>query len=202
MDAHLSAQCRPAAIRGQTLTGPWLPSHIPAWKKLHGLQLSNVKQLTTYIYHHSRSSQPAGEAATSVHHRPAAPLSNSTVVEYNVAQLQASGQAHCHHQSCPHWTQCSQGPAPADDAGGLEAVICLATSARKLWVDVGLGNGAMGTIRAIVLEDHLIYLLLSWFTLTATPALLFMTAPSPSLLFAAAGPPWEASAHVYSCPSS
>ena len=74
------------------------------------------------------------------------------VVEYNVAQLQASGQPIATIKAVH--TGPNAAKAPADDAGGLEAVVCLAKSARvmlssNLWVDVGLVNGAMGTVEAI-----------------------------------------------------
>ena len=61
-----------------------------------------------------------------------------TVVEYKVAQLQASGQPIATIKAVH--TGANAAKAPADDAGGLEAVVCLAHSARvmltsNLWVD-------------------------------------------------------------------
>ena len=91
---------------------------------------------------------------------------------------------------------------PADDAGGLEAVLCLTTSARvmftsNLWGDVGPVNGAF-KLSATALELHLICQLLSWYALIDTRVLFYMTAPYPSLHSAAPGLHLESSAHVYS----
>ena len=71
------------------------------------------------------------------------------VVEYNVAQLQASGQPITTIKAVH--TGLNAAKAPADDAGGLEAVICLTKSARVMricnhWLDAGLVNRAMETV--------------------------------------------------------
>ena len=55
---------------------------------------------------------------------------------------------------------------------------------------------------ATKLDAHLTCPLLSWSTLTATLVPPTLMAPYISLLFAAAGPPQGASAHVSSCPLS
>ena len=95
-----------------------------------------------------RNVQDITAFSTSLHHIPTV----EAVVEYNVAQLHASCQTIATIKAIH--TGANAAKDPADEAGGLEPVVCLAMSARvmlisNLWVDVGLVNGAMGSVEAI-----------------------------------------------------
>lgn len=78
------------------------------------------------------------------------------VVEYNINKLHACGQPVATIKAVHTGTNAVK--ASVDDAGGLQPVICLARGARvmlssNLWVEMGLVNGAMGTVQAICYHD-------------------------------------------------
>ena len=82
--------------------------------------------------------------------------STAAVSEYNVDKLRASGQPVAMIKAVHTGPGASK--ASSDDAGGLESVVCIAQGARvmltaNLWVNVGLVNGAIGSVAAICYLD-------------------------------------------------
>ena len=78
------------------------------------------------------------------------------VVEHNVSKLHACGQPVASIKAVHTGVNASK--ASPDDAGGLEPIVCLAKGARvmlssNLRVEMGLVNGAMGTIQAICYHE-------------------------------------------------
>ena len=74
------------------------------------------------------------------------------VAEHNVAKLRASCQPIAVLRAVHTGPGASK--ATSDDAGGLEPVISRVMLSANLWVEVGLVNGALGTVEAICYEGE------------------------------------------------
>ena len=80
----------------------------------------------------------------------------AAAAEYNINKLRASGEPIAMIKAIHAGPGASK--ASSDDAGGLESIVCIAHGARvmltaNLWVNVGLVNGAIGTVAAICYQD-------------------------------------------------
>ena len=78
------------------------------------------------------------------------------VVEHNINKLHACGQPVATIKAVHTGPNASK--ASRDDAGGLQPVLCVAKGAHvmlsaNLWVNMGLVNGAMGTMQAICYHE-------------------------------------------------
>ena len=127
------------------------------------------------------------------------------VAEHNVAKLCASGHAVAVLRAVHTGPGASK--ASTDDAGGLEPVVFIAHGARvmlsaNLWVEVGLVNGALGTVEAICYDDNQQPPDLPIAVMIPMPALLYPMALFLLLHFVAPGLQRPSSAHVSRCHSS